>query len=177
MNGHSLTEKIIFSGSERYGKQKYSDKCKESHFLGECCYSSTNGFFYVIWMNPFVNEISLQFANHPSVKPYEYFGGLDNWMRLRTIYLVVMLAIIIKIFLIFYTNIPGNRRQKGIYFGVFLSVIKSIPVAFSTWTLIVYPNELIILQLVNGIIGYLFFGVIVSTMLSYFNVVKISEST
>jgi len=135
------------------------------------------GFFYIIWMNPFVNEISLQFANHPSVKPYEYFGGLDNWMRLRTIYLIVMLAIMIKIFLMFYTNIPGkNYWQKGISFGLFLSIIKSIPDAFSTWTLIVYPNELIILQLVNGIIGYIFFGVIVSAIYNYFKVIKFQPS-
>ena len=130
------------------------------------------GFFYIIWMNPFVNEISLQFSNHPSVKPYEYFGGLDNWMRLRTIYLIVMLAIIIKIFLMFYTNIPGcNYWQKGVSFGLFLSIIKSIPDAFNTWTLIVYPNELIILQLANGIIGYIFFGVIISTIYHFFNVI------
>jgi len=131
------------------------------------------GFFYIIWMNPFANEISIEFSNHPSVKPYEYFGGLDNWMRLRTVYLILMLAIMIKVFLMFYTNLPGsNYWQKGISFGLFLSIIKSIPDAFNTWTLIVYPNELIILQLVNGIIGYLFFGVMVSALYHYFSVIK-----
>ena len=135
------------------------------------------GFFYIIWMNPFVNEISIEFSNHPSVKPYEYFGGIDNWMRLRTVYLVLMLAIMIKVFLMFYTNLPGsNYWKKGISFGLFLSIVKSIPEAFSTWTLIVYPNELIILQLVNGIIGYVFFGVMISVLYHYFSVIKLQPT-
>ena len=135
------------------------------------------GFFYIIWMNPFVNGISAEFSNHPSVKRYEYFGGLDNWMRLRTVYLILMLSIMIKIFLMFYTNLPGsNYWKKGVSFGIFLSIIKSIPDAFSTWTLIVYPSELIILQLVNGVIGYIFFGVMVSTIFHYSSVIKLQPT-
>jgi len=135
------------------------------------------GFFYIIWMNPFVNDISLQFADHPAVKPYEYFGGLDNWMRLRTIYLILMLSLMIKVFLMFYTNLPGKGWQKGIYFGLILSIIKVIPDAFDTWTLIVYPNELIILQLINGSIGYVFFGLMISFLYHRFNVIQLQPST
>jgi len=131
------------------------------------------GVYYIIWMNPFVNDISLQFADHPTVKPYEYFGGLDNWMQMRTVYLVIMLAILIKIYLMFYTNIPGTGWQKGMWFGLILGIIKVIPNAFNTWTLIVYPNELILIQMVNGVIGFIIFGVIVSTTYDYFNVIKI----
>jgi len=133
------------------------------------------GFYYIIWMNPFVNEISNTFADHPTVKPYEYFGGLDNWMQLRTLYLIVMMAIIIKIYLIFYSNIPGNYWQKGLLFGFILSILKSIPDAFNTWTLIVYPGELILLQMINGVIGYLFFGVMLSTLYYYFKVVELPD--
>ena len=128
--------------------------------------------YYVIWMNPYVNDISLQFGSHPSVKPYEYFGGLQNWMQLRTLYLIIMLAVLIKIYLMFYSNIPGNRWQKGLWFGSALGVVKVIPGAFNTWTLVVYPNELIQLQLINGIVGYILFGVIVSTIFNHFNVIE-----
>lgn len=132
-------------------------------------------FFYVIWMNPFVNDISVQFASHPSVKPYEYFGGLDNWMRLRTLFLLVFLSFTIVVFLVFYTNIPGNGWKKGFYFGLLLSLIKAFSDAFNKWTLIVYPNELISLQLVNGVISYVFFGVVVAFLYEFFNVVSLKH--
>jgi len=135
------------------------------------------GFYYVIWMNPFINGISLEFANHPSIKPYEYFGGLDNWMQLRTVYLIIMLAIFIIIYLILYRCLPGSGWIKGLWFGILLSIVKVIPGAFDTWTLIIYPNELIVVQLINGILGYLFFGVMVALSFHYFNVIKIIEKT
>ena len=34
--------------------------------------------FYILWMNPIVKEISAQAALHPSVKPYDFVGGVDN---------------------------------------------------------------------------------------------------
>lgn len=133
------------------------------------------GVYYAIWMNPYVNDISLQFADHPTVKPYDYFGGLDNWMQMRTLYNIVILAILIKLFLIFYTNIPGNGWQKGLWFGLMLGVIKVIPSAFNTWTLVVYPDELITLQLINGVIGYVAFGIIIAAIYHYFDVIKIQQ--
>ncbi|MDH5219180.1 MAG: hypothetical protein OEX19_15860 [Gammaproteobacteria bacterium] len=129
-------------------------------------------FFYAIWMNSFVADISIRFSDHPSVKPYEYFGGLDNWMFLRTVFLITMLAIMIKIFLILYSSLPGVGWKKGLYFGLMLGIIKAIPDAFNKWTLIVYPNELITLQLINGVIGYVFFGIIVSVLFHQFSVIR-----
>ena len=132
------------------------------------------GVYYVIWMNPYVNSISLQFADNPTVKPYEYFGGLENWMKLRTIYNIIFLAILIKLFLMFYGNIPGTGWKKGMCFGLIISLIKVVPEAFNKWTLIVYPNELILVQFINGLIGFIVFGIVISTIYQKFNVINVS---
>ncbi|MFC1750189.1 hypothetical protein ACFL2V_15420 [Pseudomonadota bacterium] len=129
--------------------------------------------YSALWLNPYIDAISAQFADNPAVKPYDYFGGLDNWMRLRTLYNVVFLAILIKIFLMFYSNIPGKGWIKGIYFGLIISLIKVLPEAFNKWTLIVYPDELILLQLINGSIGLVVFGVLVSTIFHKFSVIRV----
>lgn len=135
-------------------------------FLQMCIY-------YIIWMNPFVKGLLLQFSNDPSVKPYDYFGGLENWVQLRALYNIVLLAILIKLYLMFYTNIPGTGWLKGMCFGLIIVIIKVIPEAFNKWTLIVYPNELIVLQLVNGMIGFVIFGIVVSTIYKYFKVITV----
>ena len=128
--------------------------------------------YYVIWMNPYINNISLQFVDNPAVKPYEYFNGLQNWMLIRTIYNVVFLAVLVKLFVMFYNNIPGSGWKKGVAFGLIISLIKAVPEAINKWTLIVYPNELILLQLINGIIGLVVFGILLSTVFQAFGVVQ-----
>ena len=130
------------------------------------------GVYSALWLNPFVEGISDQFSQSPSVKPYEYFGGLDNWMQIRTIYNVVLLAILIKIFLMFYEKLPGTGWSKGVWFGLIVSTIKVLPEAFNKWTLIVYPEQLIVLQLVNGTLGLVIFGVLISTVFVKMGVIK-----
>jgi len=120
--------------------------------------------YSILWLNPYVESITAQFTNSPSVKSYEYFGGLDNWMKLRTIYNAVILALLIKLFLMFYEKLPGTGWVKGIWFGLIISAIKVIPEAFNKWTLIVYPDQLILLQLVNGTLGLVIFGLLLSTV-------------
>jgi len=130
------------------------------------------GVYSAIWLNPYVNSISLQFSENPGVKPYDYFGSLDNWMQIRTIYNVIFLAVLIKVFLMFYENIPGSGWKKGVYFGLIITLIKAVPEAFNQWTLIVYPEELIILQLVNGALGLVIFGVLIATTYDKFLMVN-----
>lgn len=130
------------------------------------------GIFSALWLNPFVEGISAQFADHPSIKPYAYFGGIDNWMQLRTLYNIALLAILIKLYLMFYSNIPGAGWVKGLCFGLMISLIKTVPEAFNKWTLISYPDELILIQLINGSLGSIIFGVLVATLFEKFGVVN-----
>ena len=71
------------------------------------------GVYSVLWLNPYVEGISNQFAHSPSVKPYEYFGGLDTWMQLRTLYNIAILAILIKVFLLFIDEAFPLPRARG----------------------------------------------------------------
>ena len=95
-------------------------------------------------------------------------------MKLRTIFNIIFLAILIKFFLMFYDNIPGTGWKKGITFGLIISLIKVVPEAFNKWTLIVYPNELILVQLINGVIGFVIFGIVISTVYQKFKVIYAS---
>ena len=133
------------------------------------------GVYSALWLNPYVAGITGLFENSPSVRSYEYFGGVDNWMLIRTIYNVLILAILIKIFLMFYEKIPGSGWIKGVWFGFIISMIKVFPEAFNKWTLIVYPDELIILQFVNGLLGLVIFGILLSTVFTKMGVIKLSK--
>lgn len=145
---------------------------KRAFVIGALIIVMQMGIFSALWLNPFVEGISAQFADHPSIKPYAYFGGIDNWMQLRTLYNIALLAILIKLYLMFYSNIPGAGWVKGLCFGLMISLIKTVPEAFNKWTLISYPDELILIQLINGSLGSIIFGVLVATLFEKFGVVN-----
>lgn len=130
------------------------------------------GVFYLIWMNPFVNEISLSFADNPAVKPYEHFGGLNNWMSIRLIYNIALLVILYKVFLMFYNNVPGQGWKKGINYGLIISLVSIIPAVYNKWALVVYPNELILFQLINGVVSMTISGVLMAVISQNFCIKK-----
>lgn len=130
------------------------------------------GIFSALWLNPIVSGINDQFINDPAVIPYEYFGDLDEWMKIRTIYNIFILAVLVNLFLMFYEKIPGKGWVKGIWFGLIISTVKVFPEAFNKWTLVVYPNELILLQFVNGYVGLIIFGVMLAILFRRMSVIK-----
>ncbi|NOZ51907.1 MAG: hypothetical protein GXP08_02005 [Gammaproteobacteria bacterium] len=128
--------------------------------------------FYLLWANPIVKEISAQFIHHPSIKPYEFVGGLDNWVMLRTIFHIVFLSSFIYLYLFFYKIMPGKGWKKGLYFGLLIGALTHIPEAFNQWTLIIYPSQLILLQLTNGAIALAIYGILVAVVFQKMNIIE-----
>jgi len=138
--------------------------------LQMCIYS-------LLWMNPWVKDLTQSFNQHASVKPFEYFGGVNNWMIIRTLYHIIFHALFIALFIRFYHCIPGYHWKKGLYFSLFVCAIKTIPEAFNKWTLIAYPETLIILQLINNVIGLVIFGIILAICVEKFSIITLQNKT
>lgn len=96
-------------------------------------------------------------------------------MQIRTIFNIFILAVLAALFLMFYEKIPGKGWEKGVWFGLIISVVKVFPEAFNKWTLVVYPNELIILQFVNGCLGLIIFGVMLAVLFQKMAVISDSN--
>jgi len=128
--------------------------------------------FYLLWMNPMARDLSAQFTDHPIIKPYEFVGGQDNWLMLRTIFHIVFLSSFIYLYLFFYNTIPGAGWKKGLCFGLLIAALTHIPEAFNQWTLIAYPSQLILLQLINGAVALAIYGILVSIIFKKMNVIK-----
>ena len=131
--------------------------------------------FSLLWLNPWVKSITDQVATHPNLKSYGAFGGVNNWMMLRTTFLVAFSALYIYLFVMLYSSIPGQGWLKGVVFGLTMGVIKNVPEAFNQWTLIVYPHEQVLLQLVNGIVGFAIFGLIMALLFNKFGAIESAQ--
>ncbi|MCK5137646.1 MAG: hypothetical protein KAR19_17810 [Bacteroidales bacterium] len=128
----------------------------------------------LLWMNPIVANINQQYAGHPTIKSFDFIGGMSNWILVTLLFGTVFIIVCIILYLILYRSLPGQGWKKGLFFGLMVGFIKAVPEAFNQWMLFVYPESLILVQLANTLIGFLIFGTLLGFFYKKFNVI-ISE--
>jgi hypothetical protein len=125
----------------------------------------------MLYMNPVVANINKQFEGHPSIKSFDFLGGLENWIILTMVFGIFLMIIWIFLYKLFYSSLPGKGWIKGLYFGIIIGFIKSVPEAFNQWMVINYPTPLILIQLFNTFISLVIFGALLGFLYSKFKVI------
>jgi len=121
--------------------------------------------FSILWANPLVIDLLAQYASHPAVKSYEFIGGEQSWKLARMLFHIGFMSICIYFYIALCRSIPGGVILKGVYFGTLIGFLRFIPEAFNLWTLVAYPETLIMLRLLLGFVSFLIFGMLVSVVL------------
>lgn len=120
--------------------------------------------FAILWANPIVSDLMVKFADHPSVKTYDFIGGEGAWKLARMLFHVAFMSVSIYVYLRLYPALPGGLWLKGASFGALISFFRFVPEAFNLWTMVAYPDPLILLRLILGVVSFLVFGVLVSVI-------------
>ena len=120
----------------------------------------------MLYMNPVVANINKQFEGHPSIKSFDFLGGLENWIILTMVFGIFLMIIWIFLYKLFYSSLPGKGWIKGLYYGIIIGFIKSVPEAFNQWMVINYPTPLILIQLFNTFISLVIFGALLGFLYS-----------
>lgn len=84
---------------------------------------------------------------------------------------IAFMAVSIWIFLLLYDCLPHGMWKKGLGFGALIGFFRFIPETFNLWSMIIYPEVLIILRLVLGMLSFMIFGVLVSIVLKKFGAI------
>lgn len=124
----------------------------------------------LLYLNPLVAGIYNQYANHPSVKNMNEFGGVVNWILLTLLFGIFYDIVIICIYILFYESIPREKWQKGLVYGAIIAFIKAVPEAFNQYMIFNYPSILILIQLFNTMIGIILFGITLAVIFEKLNV-------
>jgi len=125
----------------------------------------------LLYMNPIVAGINKQFEEHSSIKSFDFIGGLGNWIILTMIFGIFLMVFWIFLYKLFYLSLPGKGWIKGLYFGIIIGFIKSVPEAFNQWMVINYPTPLILVQLFNTFVSLVIFGALLGFFFSKFKVI------
>ena len=105
----------------------------------------------VVYMNPFVAKIYKKFENDPSVKNRK---DIKNFI-INTFLFSVLIQCFIFAFVYLYIKpiLPGTLILNTLFFGLILVTVKIIPRLFDMYVQSKYPNILLIIELINGVIG------------------------
>ena len=125
----------------------------------------------MLYMNPIVANINKQFEGHPSIKSFDFLGGLGNWILLTMVFGIFLMIVWIFLYKLLFLSLPGKGWIKGLYFGVIIGFVKSVPEAFNQWMVINYPTPLILVQLFNTFISLVIFGALLGFFFSKFKVI------
>lgn len=131
----------------------------------------------LLWMNPVVMTISERYADHPSTKSMDYFGGMGNWILMNSLFGTLLIVVFIGLYLVLYNSLPGTTWRKGLFFGVMLGIVKAVPEAFNQWMLFVYPDTMIVMQLLITMLSLTLFGVILALAFDRFKVIQTQSDT
>ena len=119
----------------------------------------------ILYINPLVSGIYSKYGDWPGSKPMDYFGGLGNWLALM---LVGGLASTVFLAILYSYTEKGidikSTWKKGLFFGLLLWLVSTVPNSYYTWLMYSYPDILNIIEAFNGLVGSIVAGIVLATL-------------
>lgn len=121
-------------------------------FLASIIWFGIGGIFY---MNPLVSKLHKKFENSPSVKQW-------SSTKLFSIYMYFFILLECLLFAFVYSFIkpafPGGAIINGLILGLVLVAMNLIPSISGRWILSTYPNKLLFVDFIGGILASFIIG-------------------
>jgi len=121
-------------------------------FLASIVWFIIGGIFY---MNPLISKIHKKFGNSPAVKQW-------NNTKLFLIYMYLLILLECLLFALVYSFIkpvfPGGVVVNGLILGLALVAVNLIPSISGRWLLSTYPNKLLFVDFIGGILSSFIIG-------------------
>lgn len=125
--------------------------------------SVTTFLFTAIYFgNPWVNRIYQKSTKTGMLKTWKNQGGFYI-----SHYLIILLQVLLFawIFSAVTIHMATEWLNAGLYFGLFLFLIRTLPKSFDIFMTVNYPVKLLAIELVNGIVVSLIMGLGISYFL------------
>jgi len=113
----------------------------------------------ILYGNPWVNQLYQKSMKIGTVKTWKSQG---KFLIINYFFILIEILLFAWIFSIITIHPATDWLLGGIYFGVFLCLIRIIPRFFDTFAMVYYPNRLLIAELINGCIISLLMGIGIS---------------
>jgi hypothetical protein len=104
-------------------------------------------FSLIVYSNPWVMRMYARSTKNGTIKTWKSNGRFLSLMFLITVLEVLIFSWIFKLITIH----PGiDWLNAGLYFGLFLCLIRILPRALDMFMMVNYPKRLLTVELING---------------------------
>jgi len=109
----------------------------------------------IFYTNPYISKLHKKFSNSLKIKQWK-----NTFLFLLVMYFVILLHCLLFAFVYSFIKpvLPGAVFANGIFFGLILIAVSQIPDISTRWVLTTYPNQLLFVDIINGIAGSLIIG-------------------
>lgn len=117
----------------------------------------------LLFMNPMTADLYAKYGPVMCSKSMDLFGGVGPWIGLM--FIGGMVSAVFLAILYSYIEKGINIKpvwKKGLFFGFLMWIVGSIPAAYDTWLLHSYPDTMILIETINGLIGGLVAGIVLA---------------
>ncbi len=108
-----------------------------------------------LYMNPWVAKIYKTAETSPALKKWP---SVPKYIGLQYVGILAQCLLWAFVFVLVKPALPEGLLIKGFVFGLILIAVKIFPRFFDAWIQSTYPNRLLVIELVNGIIGSFVIG-------------------
>ncbi|MFH1221892.1 MAG: hypothetical protein V1492_02290 [Candidatus Micrarchaeota archaeon] len=116
----------------------------------------------LLYLNPLTASLySASSASYCS-KSMDLFGGLMPWLGLMWLGGMISTVFLAVIYSYTEKGLGGPAWRKGLFFGFLLWLVAGLPNAYNTWLLHSYPDAMILVETINGLIGGLVAGLVLA---------------
>jgi len=114
-----------------------------------------------LYANPWINRLYQKSTKIGIIKTWKSQG---RFLLLHYLITLAEVIIFVWIFLNITIHLSTEWFTAGIYFGLFLCLIRIIPRMFDMFMMVNYPRRLLIAELINGCV----ISIVTSLSISYF---------
>lgn len=104
-----------------------------------------------LYMNPFVAKIYRNYENSPGLKKWK--DAKEYLINMYVFGILIQCLLFAVVYSFIKPVLSGGLVSNTLSFGSILIAVKVLPRLFDMWMQSTYPNKLLAIEFVNGVIG------------------------
>lgn len=115
-----------------------------------------------VYMNPFVARIYKEYETSPGLKTW---GNTASYLMTMFLLILVQCLLFAAVYAFIRPVFTGTVLANGLIYGLILTAIKIIPRWLDMWIQTTYPNKLLGIEVINGVIGSFVIALVIAAFI------------
>lgn len=115
-----------------------------------------------VYMNPFVAQVYKEYETSPGLK---IRGNTTSYLMTMFLLILVQCLLFAAVYAYIRPVFTGAVLANGLIYGLILTALKIIPRGLDMWIQTTYPNKLLGVEAINGVIGSFVIALVIAAFI------------